>query len=416
MHGFLGPNGAGQVDDDPRPARPAARRRGRRRACSAATRGATRVALHRRLAYVPGDVNLWPNLSGGEVIDLLGRLRGGLDPRRRAELLERFDLDPTKKAPHLLQGQPPEGRARRRAGLRRRAADPRRADLGPRPADGGGVPGVHRARSAPRGRTVLLSSHILAEVEALCDRVSIIRAGRTVESGTLADLRHLTRTSIVAETDEPVPTAWRPGRRARPARRRPPGALRRRHRRSSTRRCGTSPRPACAASPAARRRSRSCSCATTATSSTPAERADRRSRAAHAWSACAATGVVLAVLRRARRRLRADHGRRASRTSTPRRRPARFAATIEGNGDLHGDLRAGAGARHDRRPHRVAHPAARSARDHRADEHAPGRPPHARRGGARAHRAGARRRGRPRARRSPPRWPSSSGMDVAIGA
>ena len=105
------------------------------------------VALHRRLAYVPGDVTLWPKLSGGEVIDLLGRLRGDLDPRRRDELLERFELDPTKKARTYSKGN------RQKVGLvaalasRRRAAHPRRADVGPRPADGGRLPGLH-----PRGR------------------------------------------------------------------------------------------------------------------------------------------------------------------------------------------------------------------------------------------------------------------------
>ena len=109
--------------------------------CSAATRGATPPQLHRRLAYVPGDVTLWPNLSGGEVIDLLGRLRGGLDteaPRRAAGALR---PRPDQEGPHLLQGQPAEGGAGRRARLRRRAAAARRADLGPGPADGGGRSG-----------------------------------------------------------------------------------------------------------------------------------------------------------------------------------------------------------------------------------------------------------------------------------
>ena len=136
------------------------------------------VALHRRLAYVPGDVNLWPNLSGGEVIDLLGRLRGGLDPAGAAELLERFELDPTKKGRAYSKGN------RQKVALVAALASDaellraRRADLGPRPAHGGGVPGLHRGDRASAGRTVLLSSHILAEVEALCDRVTSSAPGR----------------------------------------------------------------------------------------------------------------------------------------------------------------------------------------------------------------------------------------------
>ena len=152
VHGFLGPNGAGKSTTHPGPARPAARRRRHRAA-------ARRRPLARRRGPAPAARlrarrrHLWPNLTGGEVIDLLGRLRGGLDPHRRDDLLERFELDPTQEGPRLLQGQPAEGGAGRRARLRRRAADPGRADLGPGPADGGGVPRLHRrgagARAAP---------------------------------------------------------------------------------------------------------------------------------------------------------------------------------------------------------------------------------------------------------------------------
>jgi ABC-2 type transport system ATP-binding protein len=160
------------------------------------------VALHRRLAYVPGDVTLWPKLTGGEVIDLLARLRGDLDPGRRDALLERFELDPTKKARSYSKGN------RQKVGLV--AALASRAELLILDEPTSGLDPLMEAEFQEcirevktEGRTVLLSSHILAEVEALCDRVSIIRAGRTQESGTLEQLRGLTRTSIVAEVARP---------------------------------------------------------------------------------------------------------------------------------------------------------------------------------------------------------------------
>jgi ABC-2 type transport system ATP-binding protein len=197
VHGFLGPNGSGKtttirvllgliradagevtlLDGDP-------------------WRDA--VALHRRLAFVPGDVTLWPKLSGGEVIDLFGRLRGDLDPRRRDELLERFELDPTKKARTYSKGN------RQKVGLV--AALASNAELLVLDEPTSGLDPLKEAvfqdcirELRDQGRTVLLSSHILAEVEALCDRVSIIRAGRTQQSGTLQELRGLTRTEISAE-------------------------------------------------------------------------------------------------------------------------------------------------------------------------------------------------------------------------
>ncbi|WP_305092251.1 ABC transporter ATP-binding protein [Prescottella sp. R16] len=160
------------------------------------------AALHRRLAYVPGDVNLWPNLTGGEVIDLLGRLRGGLDEERRAELLDRFDLDPTKKGRTYSKGN------RQKVALV--AALSSDAELLILDEPTSGLDPLMEAvfqecitEAVADGRTVLLSSHILAQVEALCDRVTIIRLGRAIETGSLADLRHLTRTSVSVETAEP---------------------------------------------------------------------------------------------------------------------------------------------------------------------------------------------------------------------
>lgn len=161
------------------------------------------ATLHRRLAYVPGDVNLWPNLSGGEVIDLLGRLRGGLDENRRAALLERFDLDPRKKSRTYSKGN------RQKVALVAALASDVELLILDEPTSGldplmESIFGDCIQEERARGRTVLLSSHILSEVERLCDRVTIIKDGQRVETGTLADMRHLTRTSIdVVLADEP---------------------------------------------------------------------------------------------------------------------------------------------------------------------------------------------------------------------
>jgi ABC-2 type transport system ATP-binding protein len=160
------------------------------------------VALHRRLAYVPGEVNLWPKVSGGEVIDLLGRLRNDLDYRRRDELLERFELDPTKKGRTYSKGN------RQKVALVAALASTAELLILDEPTSGLDplMESVFQdciREIRQQGRTVLLSSHILAEVEQLCDRVSIIRSGQTVQTGTLADLRHLARTSVSAVTSRP---------------------------------------------------------------------------------------------------------------------------------------------------------------------------------------------------------------------
>jgi ABC-2 type transport system ATP-binding protein len=202
VHGFLGPNGAGKSTTI-RVLLGLLRANGGETRLLGGDPWAEAVALHRRLAYVPGDVNLWPNLTGGEAIDLLGRLRGGLDAARRAELLERFELDPTKKGRTYSKGN------RQKVALVAALASDAELFVLDEPTSGLDPLKETVFRDCieevrHEGRTVLLSSHILAEVEALCDRVTIIRAGKTVESGSLAELRHLTRTSIAVEAVEPL--------------------------------------------------------------------------------------------------------------------------------------------------------------------------------------------------------------------
>ncbi|BCY09303.1 ABC transporter ATP-binding protein [Actinoplanes sp. L3-i22] len=200
VHGFLGPNGAGKTTT-------IRVLLGMLRADAGHVRllggdpWRDAVALHRRLAYVPGEVNLWPNLTGGESIDLLGDLRGGLDRGRREALLERFRLDPTKKIRAYSKGN------RQKVALVAAFSSDVELYLLDEPTSGLDPlmesvfqEVVRELRAA--GRSILLSSHILSEVEALCDRVTIIRAGRATESGTFDDLRHLTRTSVVVDTVE----------------------------------------------------------------------------------------------------------------------------------------------------------------------------------------------------------------------
>lgn len=194
VHGFLGPNGAGKSTT-------IRILLGLIRATSGSARvfgrdpWAESVTTHRDIAYVPGDVSLWPNLTGGEAIDLLTGLRGGAESKRRAALIEEFEFDLRKKARTYSKGN------RQKVALIAAFARPARLYILDEPSAGLDpvMESVFRRqveRARAEGGTVLLSSHILSEVEQLCDRVTIIRAGVAVESGSLADLRHLSRTSF----------------------------------------------------------------------------------------------------------------------------------------------------------------------------------------------------------------------------
>jgi len=201
VHGFLGPNGSGKTTTI-RVLLGLLRADGGQVRLLGGDPWRDAVDLHRRIAYVPGDVSLWPKLTGGEVIDLFSRLRGDVDAARRDELIHRFELDPTKRSRTYSKGN--RQKVALIAGLASAAdlliLDEPTSGLDPL------MEAVFQAciqEVREEGRTVLLSSHILAEVEALCDRVSIIRAGRTVESGTLESLRQLTRTAVSATTDRP---------------------------------------------------------------------------------------------------------------------------------------------------------------------------------------------------------------------
>ena len=202
VHGFLGPNGAGKsttirillgmlkktsgsvklLDGDP-------------------WRDST--SLHRQLAYVPGDVNFWPNLTGGEIIDFIGSLRGGLDPKRREKLIERFELNPRKKFSTYSKGN------RQKVALVAALASDVDLYIFDEPTSGldplmESVFQDEVIKLKQQGKTVLLSSHILAEVEALCDRITIIRKGKMVETGDLNDIRKKHRITMRISSQKPI--------------------------------------------------------------------------------------------------------------------------------------------------------------------------------------------------------------------
>ena len=203
IYGFIGPNGAGKSTTI-RILLGILKASGGRASIFGKDTWKDAVEIHKRLAYVPGDVNLWPNLTGGEVIDLFIGLRGGDNKRKREELLERFALDPSKKCRTYSKGN------RQKVALVAAFASDPELFIFDEPTSGLDPlmeqvfqEYVQEAKDA--GKTVLLSSHILSEVEKLCDRVGIIRQGEIIESGTLSELRHLTRTNLLVETKEPIP-------------------------------------------------------------------------------------------------------------------------------------------------------------------------------------------------------------------
>lgn len=198
VHGFLGPNGAGKSTAI-RVILGLLRKTSGNVTLFGRDPWRDAVDLHKRLAYVPGDVNFWPNLTGGEIIDLLGDLRGGLDEKKRAELLTKFELDPTKKFRTYSKGN------RQKVALV--AALASNVDLYILDEPTSGLDPLMEVtfqdyikQLTAKGKSVLLSSHILAEVEALCDNMTIIREGRTVTTGTLEDLRRLHRTTMRIES------------------------------------------------------------------------------------------------------------------------------------------------------------------------------------------------------------------------
>ena len=200
VHGFLGPNGAGKSTTI-RILLGLVRRSGGEVSLFGEDPWDRGPQLHGRLAYVPGDVHLWPSLTGGQNVDILGAAHGHLDHRRRDELVERFDLDPTRRAADYSKGN------RQKVALVAALAAEVELLVLDEPTSGLDPlmeqvfqECVHERRR--QGTTVLLSSHILSEVEALADRVTIIRKGKRVTTGTLAELRRHTRTTVHATTEQ----------------------------------------------------------------------------------------------------------------------------------------------------------------------------------------------------------------------
>lgn len=203
VHGFLGPNGAGKSTTI-RVLLGLLRKTSGEVTLLGGDPWKDAVALHKNLAYVPGDVNLWPNLTGGEAIDLFGKLRGGLDEKQRARLVKDFNFDERKKCRAYSKGN------RQKVSLIAALASDVDLYIFDEPTSGLDPlmeavfqDYVHGLKA--KGKTILLSSHILSEAEALCDRVTIIRDGHDIQTGTLGELRHLTRPTVSVDTKTSLP-------------------------------------------------------------------------------------------------------------------------------------------------------------------------------------------------------------------
>jgi ABC-2 type transport system ATP-binding protein len=203
IFGYLGPNGAGKTTT-------VRLLLGLLRATSGSARvlgldaWGDPTRLHARVAYVPGEFAIWPQLTGGEILELLGSLHGSVDVAYRDELCERFDFDPTRRARAYSRGN--------RQKIAVIAALMTRAELFVFDEPTAGLDPLMEAtfracigEARERGQTVFLSSHILAEVEALCDRIGILRGGRLVDIGSLAELRHLETHTVEIRFEGEVP-------------------------------------------------------------------------------------------------------------------------------------------------------------------------------------------------------------------
>ena len=209
IHGFLGPNGAGKTTTL-RILLGLLKPNSGTVTLMGTNPWRNPAALHRRLAYVPGEVSLWPGLSGGETIDALGRMRWGYSTQKRDELISKFNFNPRTKVASYSKGN------RQKVALIAALACDVDVYLFDEPTDGLDPLMAEAFRDCVRdlhaaGRTVLLSSHVLAEVDAVCDHVTIISAGKAVEAGSIANMKQVALHTVVATVEGTISLADIPG-------------------------------------------------------------------------------------------------------------------------------------------------------------------------------------------------------------